>query len=95
MDTLPDVLAAPLVGAGLVSGAIVALVARAPREGLRSLLDFLLAAGLIRLTGDLTWTTLLLAAATIAVRQVVGRGLRRAGTTRTTADAQARHRDAR
>lgn len=72
---LLDALAGVLVGTGLVTGLIVAGAARAPREGLKVLLDFLLAAGLLRLMGPQSWATLTAAAVTIAVRQVAGRGL--------------------
>lgn len=70
-----DVAAAALVVLGLVSGAVVAALGRHAREGLRVLLDFLVAAGLIRLLGPQSWSALAVAAATIAVRQLAGRGL--------------------
>lgn len=71
-----DAVAAGLVVAGLLCGALVAVRGRAPLEGLRVLLDFLLAAGLIRLSRADSWTPLLLAALVLLVRQTAGRGLR-------------------
>ena len=71
-----DAVAVVVVSAGLMCGVVVAVRGRAPLEGLRVLLDFLLAAGLIRLTGADSWTPLLLAALTLVVRQTAGQGLR-------------------
>lgn len=51
------------------------MATRAALKGLRVLLDFLLAAGLLRLGQTGTWTPLLLAALTLVVRQVATRGL--------------------
>ena len=49
---------------------------RRPRLALKVLLDFLLAAGLLRLTGQPGWAALVTAAAVVAVRRLVGIGLR-------------------
>lgn len=87
MNLSPDLLAGAVLTSGLVSGVIVAVAARRPREGLRCLVDFLLAASLVRLTGPATWTAILLAVVTIFVRQVVGQALRRASTSRVAASA--------
>lgn len=70
-----DAVVTGFVAAGLVSAVIVAAVGRAPREGLRVLLDFLLAAGLLRLLGPQSWTTLAVAALIIVIRQVAGHGI--------------------
>lgn len=77
-----DAIALGLVGAGLVSGGAVAALARSPQEGLRWLLDFVLAAGLLRLSTATTWTALATAAALVAVRQLAGLGIRRGRSAR-------------
>ena len=65
-----------MTAAGLVAAAVTAAAARRPLLGVKVLLDFLLAAGLLRLTGDPAWTTVATAAAVVAVRRLVGLGLR-------------------
>jgi hypothetical protein len=74
----PDTVAAVLVAGGLISGALVAGSTRAPLEGLKTLLDFLLAAGLLRLGHAHSWTDLALAALVIGIRRLAGAGLRTA-----------------
>ena len=72
-------LAAAAVGitaAGLVAAAVTLLATRRPLQSVRVLLDFLLAAGLLRLTGSPDWATLGAAAAIIALRRLAGLGLR-------------------
>jgi hypothetical protein len=88
--TLRDTLALALVAAGLLSGAGVALRTRAPLEGLRWLLDFLLAAGLLRLSVAGTPAALATAAAIVAVRQVIGLGIRRGRSVWATGTAEDR-----
>ena len=73
-----DAAAAALVAAGFVSGFVVAWFTRTPLEGVKTLLDFLLAAGLLRLGHADSWTSLALAALTIVIRQIAGAGLRTA-----------------
>lgn len=73
-----EVLPLLVVIAGLVTAAVVTAAARAPIEGLRILLDFLLAAGLLRLSSAEGWKVLAVAGLTVVVRQLVGRGLFRA-----------------
>jgi hypothetical protein len=65
---------------GIVVGLLLLLVTRAPRLAIGVLLDFLLAAGLLRLSHDATTTTLLTAAAIIAVRRLLVVGLGPPGT---------------
>ena len=65
-----------IIGAGLVVAAAVLAATRRPLFALKVLLDFLLAAGLLRLTGDPGWATVLTAAAIVAVRRLLGVGLR-------------------
>ena len=62
---------------GLVSALGVLLAARAPRLALKVLLEFLLAAGLLRLADEPGWRQLLTAALTVALRRLLGYGLRR------------------
>ena len=62
---------------GLVSGGVVLLWARDLRLAVRVLLEFLLAAGLLRLSGDPGWRALLVAAAVVGLRRLVVVGLGR------------------
>ena len=71
-----DAAALALTTAGLVAAAVVLLATRRPVFALTVLLDFLLAAGLLRLTGQPGWGALASAAAVVAVRRLVGVGLR-------------------
>lgn len=77
-----DQLALACTAAGIVVGGAVLATAHQLRPALRSTLDFWLAAGLLRLTGDPTWQVLAGAAGIIVVRQVVGAGLQISGQTR-------------
>ncbi|MET9155580.1 hypothetical protein ABZX82_30535 [Streptomyces griseoflavus] len=61
---------------GLVASAVVLVAARRPRAALAVLLDFLTAAGLLRLTGEPSWDAVAAATAVIAVRKLVTAGLR-------------------
>jgi predicted NAD/FAD-binding protein len=61
---------------GLVAAAVVLAAARRPMPALAVLLDFLTAAGLLRLAGEPSWDTIAAAAAVIAVRRLVATGLR-------------------
>jgi hypothetical protein len=56
---------------GLTCAAGVLVRTRDPRLGLAVLLDFLLAAGLLRLGGDPQWRALVTAALVVAVRKLV------------------------
>lgn len=62
-------------GAGVVLGALTLLVLRRPPLALHVLLDFLLAAGLLRLSVDASWQALAVTAIVIVVRRVVTLGL--------------------
>ncbi|CAL9590323.1 hypothetical protein [Streptomyces sp. enrichment culture] len=64
-----------LTGAGLVSAAAAYRITREARRALGVLLDFLTAAGLVRLAGDPAWDGILTAAAVIALRRLIGSGL--------------------
>ena len=65
-----------VTAAGLVAAAAVLLATRRPLHSAQVLLDFLLAAGLLRLTGSPGWAALGAAAAIIALRRLAGLGLR-------------------
>jgi len=60
---------------GLVAAAVVLAAARSARAAMAVLLDFLTAAGLLRLVGEPTWDALAAAAAVVAVRKLVVAGL--------------------
>ncbi|CAM5338646.1 DUF1622 domain-containing protein [Streptomyces griseomycini] len=61
---------------GLVASAVVLVAARRLMIGLAVLLDFLIAAGLLRLAGEPSWDAIVTAATVIAVRKLVTAGLR-------------------
>ncbi len=65
-----------ITAAGLLAAAVVLTATRRPEFALKVLLDVLLAAGLLRLTGQPGWAALATAAAVVAVRRLVGIGLR-------------------
>jgi uncharacterized membrane protein len=71
-----DGVALGITAAGLVASAVALSATRRLRFALKVLLDFLLAAGLLRLTGQPGWAELGTAAAVVAVRRLVGIGLR-------------------
>ncbi|MGY2084085.1 DUF1622 domain-containing protein [Blastococcus sp. SYSU DS0539] len=69
--------AAELVAGAAVISALVALGAtRRPALALGILLDLLVAAGILRLIGNPGWQSIATAAAVIALRHLVGYGLR-------------------
>ncbi|MEU3254876.1 hypothetical protein [Streptomyces sp. NPDC006997] len=65
-----------VTGAGLAVAVAVYATTRRIGHALPVLLDFLTAAGLIRLAGDVSWDSILAAAAVIAVRKVATFGSR-------------------
>ncbi len=65
------------VAAGLVAATLALAVTRQPRVALPVFLDFLLAAGLLRLTHDSGTAALLIAAVVLVVRVLVLVGLGR------------------
>lgn len=71
-----EVLAQVCTLLALVSAGAVLLRTRDVRLALGVLLQLLLAAGLLRLSADPTWRTVLLAAVVVVLRQVVVVGLR-------------------
>ena len=78
LAAVPGVAAQLVTGAALVSAALALAATRRPALALAILLDLLLAAGLLRLVGDPGWTALASAAVVIALRHLVGSGLRSA-----------------
>ena len=65
-----------VTGLGLVSATAVLARARDGRLALRVLLEFLTAAGLLRLAGDPGWPEIGAAAAVVAVRRLLSLRLR-------------------
>ncbi|MFJ8631217.1 hypothetical protein [Streptomyces sp. NPDC093568] len=64
-----------VTGLGVVSFLTAYAVTRTIRVALALLLDFLTAAGLLRLAGDLSWSAIVQTVAIIAVRKVAAFGL--------------------
>jgi hypothetical protein len=64
-----------VVAVGVVSFLTAYAATRTIRSALPLLLDFLMAAGLIRLAGDLSWSGIVLTVAIIAVRKVAAFGV--------------------
>lgn len=73
-----EALSLAVVAGGILAAAGVAVLAGL-RTGLAVLLDFLLAAGLLRLSSSLEWTAIGSIALIVAIRQVISRGLRAGG----------------
>ncbi len=73
---VPGVAAQLVTAAALVSAAIALAATRRPALALGILLDLLVAAGLLRLVGDPSWTALASAAVIITLRHLVSSGLR-------------------
>lgn len=67
-----------VVAAGLLSAGVCLAVTRRLPLSLGVLLDFLIAAGLLRLAGDPSWREIVLTAILIAVRKLAAVGLRTA-----------------
>ena len=74
--TLVGAIALGITAAGLVAGAATLLATRRPWLSVQVLLDFLLAAGLLRLTGSPGWAALGAATAVVVLRRLLGLGLR-------------------
>ena len=77
MSTVLQSAAALCTVLGVLSAAAVLARSRDLRLGVRVLLEFLLAAGLLRLADDPGWRQLVTAALTVAVRRLLSYGLRR------------------
>ncbi len=83
MRDVYDVTSLVVAASALVAGALAFAVTWRLRTGLGVLLDLLLAAGLLRLAAQPTWTGIATAAAIVAVRKLVGFGLAQVEHTRT------------
>ena len=70
-----------ITAAGLVAAAVTLVATRRPLLSVQVLLDFLLAAGLLRLTGSPGWPALAAAAAVVALRAGLAGVLRRSAGT--------------
>ena len=81
LGPLPTVMALTITAAALAAGALVLVATRRPATALSVCLDLLLAAGLLRLTGDPGWQALVTAAAIVGLRRLIGLGLRLGGAT--------------
>lgn len=79
LEQVAGLLAGGIAAAALLAGAIALASTRRPAVALPVLLDLLLAAGLVRLAGDPGWAALLTAAAVVALRRLIGAGLRAGG----------------
>ncbi|GAA0727159.1 DUF1622 domain-containing protein [Dactylosporangium roseum] len=77
MNVLLGYAALGCIAAGLFTGGVTLAIGRDLRAALCMALDFWLAAGLLRLGGTPGWQPLMVAATIVAVRQLVGRSLRR------------------
>ncbi|GAA3121951.1 hypothetical protein [Streptosporangium carneum] len=66
-----------VVAMGLTAGLAVLSSGRGPRSAMTVLLDFLLAAGLLRLSQAQTWAAIAVAALTMVIRKVVVAGFLR------------------
>ncbi|MGY1781675.1 DUF1622 domain-containing protein [Geodermatophilus sp. SYSU D01036] len=79
LGPVPGLLALAVSGLALVAGAVTLASTRRPRLALAVFLDLLLAAGLLRLAVEPTWSSVGTAAAVVALRRVIGAGLRAGG----------------
>lgn len=75
MTTVLELAALATTAFGLVAASVVLAASRRLMPALAVLLDFLTAAGLLRLAGEPSWNTIAAAAAVIAVRKLITAGL--------------------
>ncbi|MGI8533065.1 MAG: hypothetical protein ACR2KN_08680 [Geodermatophilaceae bacterium] len=85
MTALLDGLALGLSAAALIATGVVLVATRRPTAALPVLLEFLTAAGLVRLAAEPTWSRLLGAAAVVAARRLLVGGLGAGGRAAPTA----------
>lgn len=64
-----------VAGAAIVLAGATLVILRRPRLALHVLLDLLLAAGLLRLSGDATWGAIAVAAALVVLRRTITHAL--------------------
>jgi len=75
VTALLDGIALGLTAAALIAAGVVLVATRRPAAAMPVLLEFLTAAGLVRLAAEPTWSRLLGAAAVVAVRRLLVGGL--------------------
>ncbi len=68
-------LAAGIAAAGIVAGAVAAARSGSIRVGIPIMLDLWMAGGLLKLSADSAWSSIAIAAVTIALRKLVSRGV--------------------
>ena len=79
LGELPGLLATVVTALALGAGTVTLAATRRPALALAVFLDLLLAAGLLRLAAEPTWTSLGTAAAIVLLRRLIGAGLRAGG----------------
>lgn len=79
MNTWLQTAAVLTTALGLLAAAAAWRLTRTARGALAVLLDFLTAAGLLRLAGEPSWDSITLAAAVIALRKLLGASLHVSG----------------
>jgi hypothetical protein len=79
LGPLPGLLAQGVGALALVAGVVALVATRRPALALGVFLDLLLAAGLLRLAAEPTWTSVGTAAAVVLLRRLIGAGLRAGG----------------
>lgn len=73
-----DSLAAVVVVAGMIAAVLALAATRSPLQAVATLLDFFVAAALLRLAGEQSWPGLGQAAAIMVLRHIITAGLHRA-----------------
>ncbi len=89
MGDVMDSLALRVTAADLAVATAAWLVTRRHRPAVPLLLDFLLAAGLLRLTADQSWEAIGSTALVVVLRQVASRGIAQGAAGRRTTGASA------
>ena len=79
LGPVPGLLALAVSALALGAGTVALVATRRPALALGVFLDLLLAAGLLRLAAEQTWTSLGTAAAIVLLRRLIGAGLRAGG----------------
>lgn len=79
LDAVVAAMALIVAAAALIAAALAFAVSRRPGLALSVFLDLLLAAGLLRLVGEPSWQAIATAAAIVALRRLLGTGLRIGG----------------
>lgn len=85
LTTVAGVMALLITAAALLAGLLTLAATRRPPLALGVFLDLLVGAGLLRLAGDPGWQTIATAAAVVALRRLIGAGLRIGGRSWTSA----------